>query len=138
MSNWSVRYDQFAVDSYVYFSDNLHHLRTEYRFPQQFFEDVIAVISNNKDPMLLIYLTLFAVGWTLLRTAFTDHLIKVNSFELSTNVIFDLSTVFTVFLTKISRLPKSINCRYRNKRNFPNVHGNSSFTVHHGLLRLIF
>lgn len=78
-SYWSasVGYGQFAVDSYVYLSDNLHQLRTEYRFPQQFFEDVITVTSNNNDPLMFIYLTMFAVGWTTLRNAFRDYLVKV-------------------------------------------------------------
>lgn len=81
-SNWSpsICYDQFAVDSYVYLSDNLHQLRTEYRFPQQFFADVITVTLNNKDPLMFIYIVLFTVGWTMLRSAFTNYLVNVIKF----------------------------------------------------------
>lgn len=81
-SNWSpsISYDQFAVDSYVYFSDNVHQLRTVYRFPQQFFEDVVTVTRNNKDPLFIIYIALFTVGWTMLRSAFTNYLVKVIKF----------------------------------------------------------
>ncbi|XP_037044759.1 ceramide synthase 1-like isoform X2 [Bradysia coprophila] len=75
-SYWSasVRYDQFAVDSYKYLSYHLDQLRTEYRCPQQFFEHVAAVTRNNKDPLIFIYITIFAVGWTVLRSAFSGYL----------------------------------------------------------------
>lgn len=79
-SNWSssVGYGQFVLDSYAYFSNHLHQLRTEYRFPQQFFEDFIIVVGNNTDPLLTFTcIVLVAIFLTGLRYAFTKFLIKV-------------------------------------------------------------
>lgn len=87
MNNYSyssVGYYQFAVDSYVYLSDNLHHLTTNYRFTQQFFEDIIAATRNN-NPLIFIYIALLTVGWTMLRYVFTDYLIKVIHYKHSMN-----------------------------------------------------
>lgn len=73
----STRYDQFVVDSYVYLSDNFHQLQTENRISSQFFQEVIAVTRNNKNPLIFFYIALFTVGWTVLRRVFTDYLVKV-------------------------------------------------------------
>jgi hypothetical protein len=73
----SIGYDQFVRDSYVYLHDNIVSLTMGYKWPQQFFNDAAAVARNNRDPYMFLYIAVFTIGWTMLRNAFTDYIVKV-------------------------------------------------------------
>lgn len=76
----SIGYEQFVRDSCTYFSHSFSLLTTGYKFPGQFWTDASAVARNNRDPYMFLYLALFTIGWTMLRNAFTDYIVKVRCF----------------------------------------------------------